>query len=137
MEQINFKMSDDMLMIHVINNLPEEYKNLVESLGQRIDITGNSNDALTIEEMRSEISLKYERMLTRKHEAKGGRSTIQGVSVTIAGNTDTESEIGGKSILPRKINKIEIVIDNQPQNKQTSLTLNLLVNLKANADILK
>ena len=73
MEQINFTMSDDMLMIHVINNLPEEYENLVESLGRRIDITGKSNDALTIEEMRFELSLKYERMNTRKYEARGGK----------------------------------------------------------------
>jgi 3-dehydroquinate dehydratase len=106
MEQINFKMSDDMLMIHVINNLPEEYEALVESLGRRIDITGNSNDALTIEEMMSELSLTYERMLTRKHEAKGGKYKEEHAlymqelnsrgSVTIAGNTDIESETAGK-----------------------------------------
>jgi hypothetical protein len=98
--------------------------------------------------MRSELSLKYKRMLTRKHEAKGGKNKEEHAFYAGAqfkgkcnhcgkyGHRIRGSETVGKRILPRKI-KIEIIIDNQPQNKQTLLNLKLLTLLKANADIAK
>ena len=54
------KMKDDKdVMIHILNNLPVEYENTVETLERRLDDT---LDPLSIEIIREELSLKYEKI---------------------------------------------------------------------------
>jgi hypothetical protein len=47
-------------MIHVLNNLPSDYDLQVALLERRI---GDEKDPLTVSEIRSELSLRFERLL--------------------------------------------------------------------------
>jgi hypothetical protein len=58
-------MDDDELLEHVLNNLPKEYEIVVSKLEDRL---GAANDPLTIEDVRSALNLKYQRIT----KGKGG-----------------------------------------------------------------
>ena len=64
LKAMKHEISDEDLMIHVLNNLPEEYDNLVEDLEDRIEA---SNDPLTIKTLRERLRMKYERIMKRKN----------------------------------------------------------------------
>ena len=49
------KIEDEDLIIHIFNNLPEKYDNLVENLEAKM----NGTNALTLEELRESLSLKH------------------------------------------------------------------------------
>ena len=53
------KIDDDDMMIHILNNLPVEYENTVEVMERLLDDDVNP---LTIELLREELSLKYEKV---------------------------------------------------------------------------
>ena len=55
---------DDMyVMMHVLNNLPSTYNNLVDGLEDKL---GAKNDPLTLEGLREKLSEKYEKIRARK-----------------------------------------------------------------------
>jgi hypothetical protein len=63
MDERGMKMSDIQFLTHIINNLTEEYETLVDILGRRI---GAKTQALTVDELREELGLRYERIKNRK-----------------------------------------------------------------------
>ena len=54
-------INDDDLIIHILNNLPEKYDNLVENLEAKMDVT----NPLTLEELRESLSLKFTKWKVR------------------------------------------------------------------------
>ena len=63
MAEMKSKMSDDQFLLHLLNNLTEEYDPEVKDLEKRI---GSTTNPLDIEEVREDLNLRYER--TGKHE---------------------------------------------------------------------
>ena len=50
-------ISDDDLIIHILNNLPTEYNTIVEKLEDAISSTGD--DKLTLERVRDKLRIKF------------------------------------------------------------------------------
>ena len=67
-------MSDDALLEHALNNVPQEYNIEISLLEKRL---GDSNDPLTIEELRDALNLKFERLQGNKgkHYRSGDEET--------------------------------------------------------------
>jgi len=59
LKEIKSDISDEDFMIHVLNGLPAEYKVQVSKLEERF---GSKSNPLTIQDMRTELSLKYARL---------------------------------------------------------------------------
>jgi len=62
-------ISDEDFLIHVLNNLPSEYEVQVSKLEDKL---GSAMNALTIEDVRNELNLKYARM--KRTSDDGGES---------------------------------------------------------------
>ena len=62
MEDMGSQMTDDQFMMHILNNLTKDYEMQVLKLEDRI---GSSTNGLEIEDLRDELSLRYERMNVR------------------------------------------------------------------------
>jgi hypothetical protein len=60
-------LDDETLMEHVLNNVPELYNIEVSKLEDRL---GDLTDPLSLEEIRSALCLKYERMSAKKNKNK-------------------------------------------------------------------
>jgi hypothetical protein len=65
LEAMNSTMTDEQFIVHVLNNLTSDYDNQVENLEKRI---GSDKDPLTIEEVRDDMSLRYEQLNRKKNE---------------------------------------------------------------------
>jgi histone deacetylase 1/2 len=63
MADMQSMMTDDQFILHVLNNLTDEYETLVEIMEKRI---GSDSDPIDIEDIREDLSLKFER-IQRKH----------------------------------------------------------------------
>ena len=59
MNEAGSRCTDEELLEHALNNLPKEYENVVAKLEDRL---GSVDNPLTIEGLRDELNLKYERM---------------------------------------------------------------------------
>ena len=62
MLSMNHPISDEQFMVHIINLLPKAYELEVSQLEKRV---GAINNPLTIEDMREELDLRYERLNIR------------------------------------------------------------------------
>jgi hypothetical protein len=62
MYNMGSEMIDDHFILHVVNNITEDYMNQVENLEKKI---GSVTDPLDIEDVREELNLKFERLKTR------------------------------------------------------------------------
>jgi hypothetical protein len=62
------RMGDDELLEHVLNSLPKEYEIVVSKLEDRL---GSTTDPLSIEDVRSALNLKYQRLT----KGRGGPHT--------------------------------------------------------------
>ena len=65
LRDMNADITEKDLLIHVLNNLPKEYEIQVSKLEDRIGATTNT---LTLEEVRSELNLRYARLQKRAQE---------------------------------------------------------------------
>lgn len=65
MEEMESSMSDEQFMVYVLNNLTTDYDTLIDLLGRRI---GSTNDPLTLEELREELNLRFERITSRRND---------------------------------------------------------------------
>jgi len=68
LEDMNLKMTDEDLLMHVLNNLPKEYEIQQSKLEDRLSSTSNP---LTIEDVRNELNLKYMRMKKSQTDSTG------------------------------------------------------------------
>jgi gag-polypeptide of LTR copia-type len=59
LEAMDSSMSDDQFMVHVLNTLTKDYDTIVHIIGRQIK---SSKDTLDIEELREELSLRYDRI---------------------------------------------------------------------------
>jgi hypothetical protein len=62
MEDMGSQMTDNQFMMHILNNSTKDYEMQVLKLEDRI---GSSTNGLEIEDLRDELSLRYERMNVR------------------------------------------------------------------------
>ena len=60
-------ISEEDMLIHILNNLPNEYVNIVELLERKI---GADSDPLTLIDLRDELTVKYQRILKVKMRMK-------------------------------------------------------------------
>ena len=65
LSEIKSEMTDKHFLMHLINNLTSEYEHNITVLEKRLD---DANEPLTIEELRADLNLKYERLNLRKKE---------------------------------------------------------------------
>jgi hypothetical protein len=56
---VNSPISDEDLIVHILNNLPKEYETVVEAMEREIDV-------LLLSELREELRNKYERIIKFK-----------------------------------------------------------------------
>ena len=74
-------------MIHVLGNLPEEYKSKVQTLEKDLD---NTHDPLKIERMTTNLNLKYKKMCKRNNydsdkDENEKKKENKGIALTTAG----------------------------------------------------
>ena len=60
LKDMNHNISEDDMLIHILNNLPNDYINIVELLERKI---GVDSDSLTLIDLRDELTTKYQRIL--------------------------------------------------------------------------
>lgn len=60
LEELDYIITDDQFMVHIINNLTKDYGTLVDILGRRLG--KGVKDKLEIEQLRQELNLRYERL---------------------------------------------------------------------------
>ena len=63
LKKMRIQIDDEYLMMHIINNLPRRYDNLIENPEDRLD---SIVDPLTISMLRDKLSKKYEKIKKRK-----------------------------------------------------------------------
>ena len=61
-------ISDEDFMIHVLNNLPEEYYVILDGLENRL--TATRENALTIDSIREKFNHRYEKIKQKKKNMK-------------------------------------------------------------------
>ena len=61
-------VSDEDFMIHVLNNLPEEYDVILDGLENHL--TATRDDALTIDSIRKKFNHRYKKIERRKSECQ-------------------------------------------------------------------
>ena len=85
-------ISDEDFMIHILANLPEEYKSKVESLENDLD---NKDDPLTLDRMIIELDAKYEKICKKndydpendkEKKKKKKNENNNGMALAAAGN---------------------------------------------------
>ena len=67
LKKMNHTITDDDVLIHIVNNLPKEYDELVERLEEKI---GADQDELTIDELRTKLNAKFRRLQLRSGRRK-------------------------------------------------------------------
>ena len=63
LKKIGNEISDEDMMIHIMNNLPQEYDTVVEALERKLD---DLVDPLTLRNLKNELLLKYNRIKKNK-----------------------------------------------------------------------
>ena len=63
LSEMGTTIDDEFLILHILNNLPSDYDNVVENLEERVDLTTNP---LGIEDVCQKLSEKFEKMRLRK-----------------------------------------------------------------------
>ncbi len=90
------RMSDMEFMIHVLNNLPEEYDVVLYSLETRLVSTGE--DRLTLESLREKLNSRFERIISKEREKDcNERALAAGFNVQFKGTCRKCGENGHKS----------------------------------------
>ena len=62
-KKMGTEIDESYLMMHVLNNMPSAYENLIDTLEDRLD---SATDPLTIENLREKLSEKYEKIKAKK-----------------------------------------------------------------------
>ena len=63
-------MTDQDFMIHVLNNLPVEYDVILDGMESRLMLPNGDSNKLTIEDIRSKLNHRFERMDERESQSK-------------------------------------------------------------------
>ena len=92
LKKMNVQIEDDYFMIHILNNLPQEYDQVVDSLEDRIDA---KLDPLTLEILREKLSSKYEK-LQDAHKEKYDEREDEDAALAGFGNFKGRCYICGK-----------------------------------------
>jgi hypothetical protein len=66
MSDLGHIITDQSLILHVLNNLDENYEMEVKMLEHRIQMLKEANKEISLEEVRSELNLRYQRMRKTK-----------------------------------------------------------------------
>ena len=69
---LSTQMSDQDFMIHVLNNLPEEYDVVLDGMESRLLLADSDPNKLTIEDVRAKVNNRFERIEER--EGKKGEN---------------------------------------------------------------
>ena len=68
MHELGHEINDKSLILHVLNNLNENYEMEIKMLEHRMQLLNEANKEMTIEEFLTELNLRYERL--KKHNDK-------------------------------------------------------------------
>jgi len=94
------RMSDMEFMIHVLNNLPEEYDVVLDSLENRLVSTGE--ERLTLESLREKLNSRFERITSKEREKDCNEKALAaGFNVQFKGTCCKCGEYGHKSDSPK------------------------------------
>jgi gag-polypeptide of LTR copia-type len=104
LEEMGKKISEKQFMIHVLNNLPPDYDLQVALLESRI---GDEKDPLTVSEIRSELSLRFERLNNHSNDENGEAS-------------DEMALYSGHKIVPMKDSRLSNTNNNSSGNGNNS-----------------
>ena len=63
LKKMGTEIDESYMMMHVLNNMPSAYDNLIDTLEDRLD---SATDPLTIENLREKLSEKYEKIKAKK-----------------------------------------------------------------------
>ena len=76
LEEMGHTISDEDFKIHILNNLPTEYKSKVESLEKDLD---NKDCPVTLDQMTNKLNLKYEKICKKnEHDPESGEQKKKG-----------------------------------------------------------
>ena len=64
LQVMNWEVTDTQFMVKILNSLPDDYENQMNVLERRIG--SNGEDSLTIEDIREELNLRFERINDRE-----------------------------------------------------------------------
>ncbi len=78
------RMSDMEFMIHELNNLPEEYDVVLDSLETHLVSTGE--DRLTLESLREDLNSRFERIISKEREKETMRKLGFRIQYSVQGN---------------------------------------------------
>ena len=67
---VSTKMSDEDFMIHVLNNLTEDYDVVLDGMESRLMLNENDPNKLTIEDVRDKLSGRFDRIRERSEKEK-------------------------------------------------------------------
>ena len=70
LDDMGWPITDDQFMVKILNSLTSEYTNQMEYLERELDKTGD--EKLTIKKIRSELSLRYERITKNAQKSDNG-----------------------------------------------------------------
>jgi gag-polypeptide of LTR copia-type len=62
MEELGHPITDQSLILHVLNNLNDNYEMEIKMLEHKMQLYKESNKTITIDEVRTELNLRYERL---------------------------------------------------------------------------
>ena len=93
---ISSKMTDQDFMIHILNNLPEEYDVVLDGMESRLMLEESDSNKLTIENIRDKLNNRYERII-KNEEADLEEKALIAFKKQYKGRCSKCGEYGHKS----------------------------------------
>ena len=84
LKKMSNEISDEDMMIHILNNLPEEYDTVVEAMERKLD---DLVDPLTLRNLKNELMLKYKRIKKNKGVGEDSEDEEEGHDTALVGYT--------------------------------------------------
>lgn len=93
---LSSKMNDQDFMIHILNNLPEEYDVILDGMESRLMLPDSDPNKLTIENIRDKLNNRFER-IAKNTEAKEEEKAFAAFSKQYKGRCGKCGDYGHKS----------------------------------------
>ena len=117
LKKMDYQVEDKYMIIHVLNNLPKEYDNLVDNLEERIDAQENP---LTVDNLREKLQSKYEKIRLKMKEE--GSDFEDDSDEDEKRNNKIEKMDSEIEILLQQARKGRLEIENEHERKLRALT---------------
>ena len=84
LKKMSNEISDEDMMIHILNNLPEEYNTVVETMERKLD---DLVDPLTLSNLKNDLMLKYNKIKKNKEVSEDSENDKEGQDTALVGYT--------------------------------------------------